>query len=280
MSTIEATVEKTRPALQEGRWCDIATLSMMGFGCLQSLVASALAAGIKLEDFYPVETPRDLIAGKARFFCDEDLDAIVGDARARKARSYQPAWSLVLETDRAKLGLAQNAVDEEVLALCERRGVPVDFDGGMIDRKALERLGKLLDRESRFKLGEFDQIQACSVYGRITGVIRTPTLKDEPSQPKPAPVPRADPFASHLDPVERRESLWERYDPDYQVMNQCRILGIRETKPASNSSGRKHVLGFDVYRICGINAGLKSYGMPHEIKYRDLMSQVYREVVG
>lgn len=148
----------TRPALIEDQWNEISILSILGFGSIPSLVAKADEAENRLDTIPGSITPR--------FFADdEDLERILGKAGAQKARDNRPVWGAVLKPDRGKLGLSSYAIDEEVLALCERRGVPVS--GDHVDRRSLERLGQLLERERRFPEGEFDAIAGNTISAAV-----------------------------------------------------------------------------------------------------------------
>ena len=265
-----------RPAQVEDQWNSIAILSMLGFGSVSSLVDKANEVALRL-DILPEEiTPR--------FFCDDDdLELLLGEDGARKARDYRPAWGSVLPGDKSKLGLADDAVDEEVAALCLRRGVPTFKDpvfGDQIDRKALEQLSRLLERERRFPESEFDTVMGESIAQAMSATCKTPVPAEAPARPKPAPYVNPDPFvAKPVEPAEPRllREQWEKYDPDFCVREQCRILAVRPVKLKFDRE-RAVFLGFDAYRLANIIIAQSSRGPSRKSVYDGLMTRAYHEL--
>ena len=169
----------------------VKTLAMFGLGSVFALTAKALEG--EQADGPPADGVRKIDTespdGVLRIFSD-DLEAILGDELASKARAYQPLWTGILRPDRGILGMADHAVDQDVLDLAERRGVLVD--GRRVDRHGLELLAKLLPRERKIRSADDDICSLRNVARHLAEIVRTPVSLDPlPERPKP----RWNPFA-------------------------------------------------------------------------------------
>jgi hypothetical protein len=247
-------------------WVPISVLSLIGCGPREKLEELCQGIALRTED-----SPAGLAVET------KHLHALLAPKMVKLALAHQPTWGPVLRPDHTLLGFEAKADVRDVLALLERRGVMVRDD--QVDRTALNRLAKLLERERAYPVNDVDLVACNTVWGKLADIMFTSAKWEADAPPPPAPrvrKPWDDPLLSDT----RKYMQRQRYDPDEEAANRCTYMGIRIGGHPNQAFGRGRTFAnkFDLYRRLGL-----IFGRPDDLtyrvqQYREMMSMAYLDV--
>jgi hypothetical protein len=188
-----------------------------------------------------------------------DLEKVVGEVAARSIRRTHRPGTFPLGLAAHVLGIPGN----EILSLCVLRGVHTNQGTAhpTVDQNGLWLLGKMLVAERAYDPIEGDVIPAIEA---LEGLRRNQ-----------ATINGADTFCQELGLANH----------DAEVIERCRWLGIRWWKGSVRPGGIRGlwskpgigVLGFDLWRLCGVKckgSDIETYNEIMRIVREDVLSRV------
>lgn len=209
------------PILPDDKFISLGTLANMLGGCPEKLESLCRQRGLEVDS-----------SGKGwPAMRVEDLDTLLGPARGRSIR-----YGLKPEMCRASAAYhILNIAQGEVVALAERRGVLVDRSPSTpeLSRSGVIVLARILQAEREFPILDSDWIRGEMVAPRLRSAMNTHVVTD------------------HVDVSDVNAP---KIDPDAELVTRCSWMGIRfrKEKTGKFTYGRVQVVGFDLYRLLGI----------------------------